>query len=49
MSRTEQEEKLEAIFGALETAFKKLDKVKDDAKRQAALKDITSKLRDAKA
>lgn len=49
MQRTEQEERLEDIFNALEAAFKKLDKIKDDAKRQAALKDITSKLRDAKA
>ncbi|KAI8473157.1 MAG: hypothetical protein J3K34DRAFT_361577, partial [Monoraphidium minutum] len=45
----EQEEKLDAIFSSLEGAFKKLDKIKDDAKRQAALKDITGKLRDAKA
>jgi hypothetical protein len=49
MSRTEQEEKLEVIFSGLESAFKKIDKIKDDVKRQAALKDITSKLRDAKA
>ena len=49
MSRTEQEEKLEAIFNALEAAFKKIEKIKDDAKRQTALKDITAKLRDAKA
>lgn len=49
MQRTEQEDKLDVIFSALESAFKKLDKIKDDTKRQAALKDITAKLRDAKA
>jgi len=45
----EQEDKLDAIFGALEAAFKKVEKTKDDAKRQAMLKDITGQLRDAKA
>lgn len=48
MSRTEQEERLEQIFSSLEAAFKKVDKTKDDAKRQAMLKDITAQLRDAK-
>jgi hypothetical protein len=48
MSRTEQEDKLDAIFNSLEAAFKKVDKTKDDAKRQAMLKDITGQLRDAK-
>lgn len=48
MSRTEQEERLEAMFAALETAFRKLDKTRDESKRQAMLKDITSQLRDGK-
>jgi hypothetical protein len=48
MARSEQEEKLEVIFNGLEAAFKKLDRTKDDAKRQTMLKDITSQLRDAK-
>ena len=46
--RLEQEDRLEEIFNFLETAFKKLDKTKDGAKRQATLKDITSRLKDAK-
>ena len=48
MSRTEQEERLAAMFAALEAAFKKVDKTRDDAKRQAMLRDITTQLRDAK-
>ena len=48
MSRTEQEERLEAMFAALEVAFRKVDRTRDEAKRAAMLKDITSQLRDAK-
>jgi hypothetical protein len=46
--RLEQEDRLEEIFNFLEGAFKKLDKTKDAAKRQATLKDITARLKDAK-
>lgn len=48
MSRTEQEEKLEAIFAELEAAFKKLDRTRDDGKRATMLRDITTQLREAK-
>ena len=47
--RSEQEEKLDGIFSALEASFKKVDKTKDAAKIQGMLKDITAKLKDAKA
>jgi hypothetical protein len=46
--RTEQEERIESIYRELDDAFKKASKLKDGAKLQALLKDITNKLKDAK-
>jgi hypothetical protein len=48
MSRTEQEEKLDAIFEVLEASFKKLERTRDEAKRAALLKEVNAQLRDAK-
>lgn len=46
---TEQEEKLQSIYGEIEALFKKVDKTKDDKKLTALLRDVTNKLKDAKA
>ncbi|GBF88675.1 hypothetical protein Rsub_01574 [Raphidocelis subcapitata] len=47
-SRTEQEEKLDAIFDVLEASFKKLERTRDEAKRAVLLKEVNTQLRDAK-
>jgi hypothetical protein len=47
--KTEQEDKIQEIFDDLERGFKKLDKTSDEAKKQAMLKDLTNKLKDAKS
>jgi novel plant SNARE len=46
--KTEQEEKLDEIYNELDSGFRKLDKLKDPAKSNAILKDLTNKLKDAK-
>lgn len=46
--RTEQEERIESIYKELDESFNKASKLKDGAKLQALLKDITNKLKDAK-
>lgn len=48
-SKTDQESRLEVIFSGLEAGFKRLDKARDPEKAQALLKDVTAKLKDAKA
>lgn len=47
-ARTEQEEKIEDLFHELTQLFKQLDLEKDNAKIQRLLKDVTSRLKDAK-
>jgi hypothetical protein len=47
--KTDQESRLDAVFAGLEADFKRLDKARDPAKAQALLKDVTAKLKDAKA
>jgi SNARE protein len=46
--KTEQEEKIQELFDDLDKGFKKLDRTSDEAKKQAMLKDLTNKLKDAK-
>ena len=48
-SKTDQESRLEAVFAGLEADFKRLDKARNADKTQALLKDVTAKLKDAKA
>jgi hypothetical protein len=48
-SKTDQESRLEAVFAGLDADFKRLDKTRDPEKAQALLKDVTAKLKDAKA
>lgn len=48
-SKTDQEARLEAVFAGLEADFKRLDKARDPDKAQALLKDVTTRLKDAKA
>lgn len=47
--KTDQESRLDAVFACLEADFKRLDKARDPAKAQALVKDVTAKLKDAKA
>lgn len=47
--KTDQESRLAAVFAGLEADFKRLDKAKNSEKAQALLKDVTTKLKDAKA
>ncbi|WIA38596.1 hypothetical protein OEZ86_001906 [Tetradesmus obliquus] len=47
--KTDQEIRLDALFGALELDFGKLEKARDPAKVQGLLKEVTKKLKDAKA
>eukprot|EP00878_Enallax_costatus_P004352 GHUV01004588.1.p2 GENE.GHUV01004588.1~~GHUV01004588.1.p2 ORF type:complete len:286 (+),score=100.88 GHUV01004588.1:345-1202(+) len=47
--KTDQEVKVQELFNSLEADFKKLDKAKDPNKTQALLKEVTKKLKDAKA
>uniref|UniRef100_A0A383WGN5 t-SNARE coiled-coil homology domain-containing protein n=1 Tax=Tetradesmus obliquus TaxID=3088 RepID=A0A383WGN5_TETOB len=47
--KTDQEIRLDALFGAFELDFGKLEKARDPAKVQGLLKEVTKKLKDAKA
>lgn len=47
--KTDQEVKVQELFSSLEGDFKKLDKAKDPNKAQPLLKEVTKKLKDAKA
>lgn len=46
---TDQEVRLNGLFGSLETDFAKLEKIRDLSKAQGLLKEVTRKLKDAKA
>lgn len=48
-SKTDQESRLESVFSGLEADFKRLDKARNPEKAQTLLKDVTAKLKDAKA
>lgn len=47
--KTEQEVRVNEIYSSVEGDFKKLDKTNDPNKTQALLKEVTKKLKDAKA
>ena len=47
--RTDQEIRLDAIFAGLEASFKRFYKARDPERSQALLKEVTAKLKDAKA
>jgi hypothetical protein len=47
--KTDQEIRLDGLFGALEGDFGKLEKTRDLTKTQGLLKEVTKKLKDAKA
>eukprot|EP00882_Tetradesmus_deserticola_P013538 GHRQ01014374.1.p1 GENE.GHRQ01014374.1~~GHRQ01014374.1.p1 ORF type:complete len:295 (+),score=115.28 GHRQ01014374.1:1486-2370(+) len=47
--KTDQEIRLDGLFGALEAEFGKLEKTRDLNKAQGLLKEVTKKLKDAKA
>lgn len=47
--KTEQEQRCEVMFAELEKQFKKLDKCKKPDKIHAMLREITNKLKEAKA
>lgn len=47
--KTEQEVRINEIYSSLDGDFKKLDKSRDPNKTQTLLKEVTRKLKDAKA